>query len=74
MDNKFDKYFKKFITFLSSSTNLDIDNSKEVNYGNLYVRNILPYMEEISLRNVDYFTYNDIKSRSMGSSILVCTL
>ena len=59
MENKFNKYFKKFLTFLSSSANLEV-NEREENYSKIYVKNILPYMEEISLRNIDFFTYKDL--------------
>lgn len=57
---KFNKYFKNFLTFLHNAGCLkSVDSVEESNYATIYVSNILPYMEEISLRNSDYFTYSD---------------
>ena len=57
---KFNKYFKNFLTFLNSIGCLkSVDSVEEGNYATIYVSNILPYMEEISLRNLDYFKYSD---------------
>ena len=39
MENKFNKYFKKFITFITSSANLEI-NLAEENYSKTYGRDI----------------------------------
>lgn len=57
---KFNKYFKNFLILLENNGFLkNADTIQENEYVSIYLSNILPYMEEISLRNLDYFKYSD---------------